>query len=170
MTQQTLSITGMSCASCVGSVESAILNTEGVDKAVVNLATNQATLFFDETTITLDRIISSVESAGYGIAEDTATFSVGGMSCAACVSRVASALEGVPGVTSASVNLATGVATVRHTNISVENMTESVIAAGYAIVTETQTAAAEQSDDLQQKLIASGLLSAGIMGLGMGAV
>jgi Cu+-exporting ATPase len=169
MTQQTLSITGMSCASCVGSVESAILNTEGVDKAVVNLATNQTTLIFDETTITLDRIITSVESAGYGVAEDTATFAVGEMSCAACVSRVASALEGVPGVRSASVNLATGVATVRHTNISVVSMTESVIAAGYSIATETQTAAAEQSDDLQQKLIVSGILSAGIVGVGMGA-
>ena len=40
--------------------------------------------------------------------------SVGGMTCAACVRRVENALNSVPGVVEASVNLATGRATIVH--------------------------------------------------------
>jgi len=42
------------------------------------------------------------------------TVSVGGMTCAACVRRVENALNSVPGVVEASVNLATGRATIVH--------------------------------------------------------
>jgi len=42
------------------------------------------------------------------------TVSVGGMTCAACVRRVESALKGVPGVRDVAVNLATARATITH--------------------------------------------------------
>ena len=45
---------------------------------------------------------------------DKTTISVGGMTCAACIRRVESALTTVDGVSNAAVNLATGKATIIH--------------------------------------------------------
>ncbi|MCY0611372.1 heavy metal-associated domain-containing protein, partial [Klebsiella pneumoniae] len=42
----TLDIDGMTCASCVGRVEKALLALPGVNSATVNLATQQATVRF----------------------------------------------------------------------------------------------------------------------------
>ncbi len=47
-------------------------------------------------------------------ASSTLTLAIDGMTCASCVRRVERALAAVPGVTTASVNLATGQAIVRH--------------------------------------------------------
>ena len=58
---------------------------------------------------------------------------IDGMSCASCVSRVEKALLKVPGVSSASVNLATEKATVRAAStVSPAALTQAVDKAGYA--------------------------------------
>lgn len=57
---------------------------------------------------------------------------VTGMSCGACVNHVTKALQGVAGVQTATVDLASGVATVRHDeNAKAEAMVEAVEEAGY---------------------------------------
>ncbi|MBQ5963070.1 heavy metal translocating P-type ATPase [Massilia sp. ZL223] len=58
------------------------------------------------------------------------TLRIGGMTCASCVARVEKALQAVPGVESASVNLATEKATV-HGAAAPEALREAVQAAGY---------------------------------------
>ena len=63
-----LSIEGMTCASCVGRVEKALARVPGVVSAVVNLATETATV---QTTSqpgdsrTLDALLQAVDKAGY---------------------------------------------------------------------------------------------------------
>jgi len=57
-----LQIQGMSCASCVGRVERALLAVEGVDHASVNLATQQATIKGAADT---DALINAVIETGY---------------------------------------------------------------------------------------------------------
>ncbi|MGR3482331.1 heavy metal translocating P-type ATPase [Salipiger marinus] len=106
-----LPIEGMSCASCVGRVEKALRAVPGVQSAVVNLATERASLSGD----TLDRaaLVRAIEKAGYAVPDSTQDLAVEGMSCASCVGRVERALAAVPGVSAASVNLATERATVR---------------------------------------------------------
>ncbi|MCD1621020.1 heavy metal translocating P-type ATPase [Salipiger manganoxidans] len=101
----------MSCASCVGRVEKALRAVPGVQSAVVNLATERASLSGD----TLDRaaLVRAIEKAGYAVPDSTQDLAVEGMSCASCVGRVERALAAVPGVSAASVNLATERATVR---------------------------------------------------------
>jgi len=68
----------------------------------------------------------------------TADFQIEGMTCASCVARVEKAIRGLPGVASASVNLATERATVDFTG---EPDPVGVIAAiekaGYATRQET---------------------------------
>ncbi len=63
---------------------------------------------------------------------------VEGMTCASCVSRVEKALLAVPGVETASVNLATEKARVKTApNVSMQSLTQAVEKAGYAVPVET---------------------------------
>ncbi|HEV2249312.1 MAG TPA: heavy metal translocating P-type ATPase [Candidatus Limnocylindria bacterium] len=60
-----LAITGMTCASCVVSVESAIRAVNGVASADVNLATERATVRLGPAT-DIGGVVRAVERAGYG--------------------------------------------------------------------------------------------------------
>jgi len=64
--QYRLSISGMSCAGCVASVENALRNVDGVENATVNFAEHTASV---EGNVSVDDLIKSVVSAGYGAAE-----------------------------------------------------------------------------------------------------
>ena len=57
-----LAIVGMSCASCVGRVERALLAVPGVQRAAVNLATEQARV---DGSADLAGLIAAVKKAGY---------------------------------------------------------------------------------------------------------
>ena len=58
-----LKITGMHCAGCVGSVESALRKVNGVEEAVVNLTLEKATV---TGAIDSGHLLSAVEKTGYG--------------------------------------------------------------------------------------------------------
>lgn len=65
-TQLQMLIQGMTCASCVSSVEKALTNVEGVEKAQVNLAEQSALVFANQDSETLHQaIVESVKQAGY---------------------------------------------------------------------------------------------------------
>ena len=57
-----LKITGMHCAGCVGSVESALRKVNGVEEAVVNLTLEKATV---TGAIDSGHLLSAVEKTGY---------------------------------------------------------------------------------------------------------
>ena len=61
-----LAITGMTCASCVRSVEMALAHVEGVASAEVNLANERATVRLDPAKVELSALVRAVERAGYG--------------------------------------------------------------------------------------------------------
>ena len=60
----TLDIEGMSCASCVGRVEKALLKVAGVQTVAVNLASEKATLG-TAGVVPLDKLVAAVKAAGY---------------------------------------------------------------------------------------------------------
>ena len=107
-----LPIEGMTCASCVGRVERALKGIAGVAEASVNLATERAELRLS-SPVTRSDLIRAVENVGYAVTAATVELSIDGMTCASCVGRVERALRAVPGVSDASVNLATERATVK---------------------------------------------------------
>ena len=100
----TLPITGMTCASCAGRVERALLKVPGVDTAAVNLAAEQVRVEAHDADLT--GLVAAVEKAGYGVPVQSLELAIEGMTCASCVGRVERALLKVPGVRSAAVNLA----------------------------------------------------------------
>ena len=61
----TLSIDGMTCASCVSRVERAIKKLPGITEANVNLATNQASVTYVPEVVSVARISQAIERAGY---------------------------------------------------------------------------------------------------------
>jgi len=56
----TAPVRGMHCAACVGKVERALSGVPGVEKAVVNLATEQASLAFDPSRADFEALQAAV--------------------------------------------------------------------------------------------------------------
>lgn len=99
-------VTGMTCAACAGRVEKAVASMPGVESATVNLALEKLDVSFDADALSPERIAEAVRTTGYGIREAQVTFNISKMTCAGCAGRVEKAMQKVPGVLSATVNLA----------------------------------------------------------------
>ncbi len=59
-------VTGMTCAACQANVEKASRNLEGVEKAQVNLLTEELTVSLDETKVSENDVINAINNIGYG--------------------------------------------------------------------------------------------------------
>ncbi len=132
-----LPVDGMTCASCALRVERALLAVPGVTSATVNPATATARV---SGTAGAQSVIAAVVGAGYRVPLRSVALSVTGMTCASCVGRVERALRALPGVTEASVNLATQTAHVSG-GADPARLIAAIKAAGY----EARPATAEQS-------------------------
>jgi P-type Cu+ transporter len=64
VTEITLELEGMTCASCAGRIERGLNDLEGV-RASVNLATEKAAVRYDESSLDVDALLAAVEAAGY---------------------------------------------------------------------------------------------------------
>ena len=64
--QRDLVVTGMTCASCVASVEDALRGVAGVRGADVNLATERARVEVDPARTDDAALVRAIERAGYG--------------------------------------------------------------------------------------------------------
>ncbi len=102
--RMTLPVQGMSCASCVAHVEKALAAVPGVQSVAVNLATESATV--QGGALDAGVLRRAVDEAGYEVPTETLRLAIEGMTCASCVARVEKALQQVPGVLTATVNLA----------------------------------------------------------------
>ncbi len=166
-----IDVEGMTCASCVRRVERSLAKVPGVADVAVNLATERATVLFDESTASRDDLTVAVEKAGYRVGRvvmPTATapapvaapapapvaaspatsaqelsLPIEGMTCASCVRRVERSLAKVDGVEQASVNLATERATVsfRPEIVGPDALRQAVEKAGYRVGIEPMVAA-----------------------------
>ena len=139
--QWSVPIEGMTCASCVGRVEKALAGVPGVTGVSVNIATERAQVDA-EAGVALDTIVGAVKRAGYEVTQGSITLDVEGMTCASCVSRVEKALQRVPGVAKATVNLATQTATIGGVGLEADALIAAISKAGYE--------AAPHSDDMDQ--------------------
>ncbi|MEZ5723620.1 MAG: heavy metal translocating P-type ATPase [Paracoccaceae bacterium] len=126
-----LTLSGLSCASCVGRAERALAAVPGIEAPQVNLATGRARMRLLDPGA-LPRATEALERAGYPALEEHTTLNVEGMSCASCVGRVERALTETPGVSKAEVNLVTGTAEITHSaGIGAQSLADLVTAKGY---------------------------------------
>jgi len=68
LAELSLPVVGMTCASCVSRIERFLGRSDGVADAVVNLATERATVRFDPARIDRRGIVAAIEAAGYEVA------------------------------------------------------------------------------------------------------
>ncbi len=135
----------MHCATCTETVKQALEGVKGIENARVNLATEKATFVYNPTLASLDDAEKAVKEAGYDVARDEISFTIGGMHCATCALTIHDSLLEVPGVVDAKVNFALGKAVVDYDG-SVANESQlrrAVEEAGYKVL-EVQGVIAEQ--------------------------
>lgn len=138
-TKARIPITGMTCTNCAATIEKGLAETEGIENASVNFASEKATIEYDPTKVDLTKIKGTISELGYGIATRKSIFPVGGMTCAACVARVEEALKEVPGVVSVVVNLASEKATVEYLEGTLyADLKKAVEEAGYELGPEIE--------------------------------
>ena len=169
-------VTGMSCANCANNVERALTKTVGVVQAGVNMATEIATIDYDDTAVDAQALSAAIVRAGYGVLESTAPntieLNITGMSCANCASNIERALHKLPGVKDIHVNLTTECARI-HTDGSLDEQTAiaAIQKAGYGALPISQADRAQayheqENRKLKRDLIVSAILTAPMI-LGM---
>ncbi|XP_028758662.1 copper-transporting ATPase RAN1 isoform X1 [Neltuma alba] len=140
-------VSGMTCAACSNSVESALRAIDGVLSASVALLQNKADVVFNSSLVKDEDIKNAIEDAGFeaDILPETSTvgtklqqtlvgqFTIGGMTCAACVNSVEGILRNLTGVKRAVVALATSLGEVEYdpTIISKDDIINSIEDAGF---------------------------------------
>jgi Cu+-exporting ATPase len=62
----TIPVQGMTCAACSARVQRALERTPGVSAANVNLMTSAATVSYDPSSVTPDRLVEAIRDTGYG--------------------------------------------------------------------------------------------------------
>ncbi|KAF5772392.1 putative P-type Cu(2+) transporter [Helianthus annuus] len=126
-----LSVSGMSCSACAGSVEKAVKRLPGIKEAVVDVLNNRAQVLFYPNFVNEETIREAIEDVGFEatiITEETNEKStqicrilIKGMTCTTCSSTVESALRSIHGVHRAQVALATEEAEVLYDPIIVSH-------------------------------------------------
>lgn len=61
----TLPISGMTCASCVSSIEKAVKKLDGIESVNVNLSTEKATIKYNSKVVRISEIKQNIKKAGY---------------------------------------------------------------------------------------------------------
>ena len=134
----TLDITGMSCANCSATIEDTLSEFDGVDDASANYATDEVTIAYDATAVSLAELYDAIDDAGYEAVSETVRIGITDMSCANCADTNAEALEALPGVIEADVNYATDEAQVRYNPAAatIDTFYDAIENAGYEPVRE----------------------------------
>ena len=151
----TLSVGGMTCASCPNTLTRIVSELPGVSDVVINLLSNSAAFVVD-TQDRVPGVVEAIEDAGYDAdiitVESTApipaprrdtskashdgshrvTLSVGGMTCASCTNTVSALASEIPGVSDVVVNLIgkSATATLAKKELA-EQLAEAIEDAGY---------------------------------------
>ena len=166
MREISLPVTGMTCAMCVKNVERSLSRADGVDHAQVNLATEIATVRYDDGQLSARDLADRLDQAGYGVAAATIDLPITGMICAMCQKNVERALGRADGVLDVSVNLSSERAAVRHLPGLARraDLVAAVEAAGYGVIdldedapaVDAEAAARQAEVDRQTNLVRLG--------------
>ncbi|KAJ1825046.1 hypothetical protein GGH91_000309 [Coemansia sp. RSA 2671] len=158
VTETILSVSGMTCASCVNGIERHVGSIDGVSSVKVDLMTAQATICHVSQMVPADSVRTAIEEMGFEASVLSSTtrngknssaannaalitgeqpveswFNVEGMTCGSCVATLTDLLTVLPGVIAADVQLLTAQAMVKHRprDIGVREIADVMSNAGY---------------------------------------
>ncbi len=144
-TQQiVLPIKGMTCASCVAHVEHGLKETAGVEKAVVNLATERATVQYDPEKATLPDMLWHVQDVGYDVLTDKVELP---LQDATDSEQIANALKTVAGVLNATVTPDRATIEIIPGAVTIRELRAAIEAAGAQVADDESGAAIAEPVD-----------------------
>lgn len=145
-----LDIGGMTCATCVNSIEKALHQLDGVD-AHVNLALERANITFDPSLVTMPRLVETITELGYSVRKDHVSWILAGMDEEPLRKRAIEAAESVTGVENVQVNAVTGVLSLDLIRgvADAQQVTDALQAAGFAPKQQTTNEPNPRSHEMQ---------------------
>ncbi|XP_067664088.1 copper-transporting ATPase 1-like isoform X2 [Haliotis asinina] len=110
-----LVVRGMTCASCVATIEKNLIKVEGVKSVLVALMAQKAEVKYDPEYILPSQIATAIDDLGFsasvveqeGDGQGVVELTITGMTCSSCVHLIESSLKKTPGILSATVALST---------------------------------------------------------------
>jgi len=139
-------VKGMTCASCVHSIESALLGHENIRKVEVSLIAETAKVTYS-LPLNAESIATMIQDCGFE-ASHTPQSSAGqvhlkifGMSCASCVHLIDRTLRAMPGIEDVAINLSleSGKVTLDHRVLGVRAVVEAIEGLGFKAVVSEDT-------------------------------
>ncbi len=176
-------VKGMHCAACSSRIEKVLSGMAGVDFVAVNLATESAEVRWDPEVTSLEEISAKVAGLGFELVlpaeRSEIQFTIEGMTCASCSSRIEKVVGNLPGVDQAEINLAanSGRVIFDPERISQRQIREKIDSLGYkahllASGSDMLTASREQAlarlVALKRDLIPALILGAVLLTVSMG--
>lgn len=140
----------MTCASCVYHVETGLKETQGVEKATVNLSTERASVLYDPARATIDDMVFHVRDVGYDVVTDKIILPIVGLGSATSAVALEARLKAIPGVLNASANIVAENAAVDIIPgvVVFEDLRQAVKEAGYEVL---ETAGDETFADREKR-------------------
>jgi Cu+-exporting ATPase len=128
-------IGGMTCASCVATIEEGVKDLPGVKQVNVNLATERGTVVFDPDVLSLGRIVKTVNDLGYQARVERASIGVSELRKTGAADQVEAALRAIEGVLSAKASLATEQVAIEYlpTQTTLKDLKEAIGDVGYQV-------------------------------------
>ena len=154
--EQTIKVTGMTCAACAKAVERVTKKLDGVESASVNIATEKLNIKYDNAKTTYEDIKAAIEKAGYGVLEEVKSkeiiIPIGGMTCAACAKAVERVVKKLDGIENISVNMATEKASINYnpSKIRLSEIKMAIEKAGYKAL-EIENKSSVDEDKLRKE-------------------
>ena len=162
-----ISIGGMTCASCVGTITKELESLEITRSVIVSLVANNATVEVEGPKKNVDTIVGAIEDIGYEATLDEviappttperdsvqhnfkATLSLDGMTCGSCVGTITEGLKELPFVSDIKIDLigCNGVVVYKDKN-NLEQILEKIDDLGYdATVVKVESIDTSRTED-----------------------
>lgn len=170
-----LSIVGMTCSACVGSITRLVEELPFVRTVNVALLTNSATVVF-EGKQHVDDVVTTIEDAGFDASIENleevvpkeqgkapqqqsdmwkATFAIGGMTCSACVGSITNAIKELSWVETVDINLISNSGTVVFQGKdNVNKITETIEDTGFDVTLDSMVSASQEKEvDVDREIL-----------------
>ncbi|CAG8504842.1 5589_t:CDS:1 [Paraglomus occultum] len=138
-----LPVKGMSCMSCVNSITNALKATPGINNITVSLKDENATVEYDPSRLTVNKIAEIIEDCGFDVPMHAAntdpvktiTLPVTGMTCQSCVKSITNSLSLHEGIRTVNVSLENENATIEYdeTTISKNEIIQIIEDCGFEV-------------------------------------
>lgn len=97
-------IVGLNCSHCAETIQEALEQVPGVERAIVKMVGEKAIVHYDPARVDTGALVRAIEASGYRAGVASMRLRIQGIYCAGCIDQIEAALRATPGVLSAVLN------------------------------------------------------------------